>query len=78
MMEMQQYVCIAIPQSIKCNISTGFLNEAKKHFCAVSLDEYARKIEIVNLLCIGQLPTDREIKEFIQSIDIETIRKIIG
>ena len=77
MIEMKEYVFIAIPKNIKCNISIDFLNEAKNHFCNVSLNEYARKIEIVNLLYIWQLPTDKEIKIFIQSIDIETVKKIL-
>jgi hypothetical protein len=53
------------------------LYEAKKYFCNISLDEYARKNVIINLLYIWQSPTDEEIKSFIQSISIETVRKII-
>ena len=49
---LSEYVCIAIPQSIPLDISSKFLDTAKKHFCEVALDEYARKIEIENLLCI--------------------------
>ncbi len=52
MMELTKYVCIAIPQSTKIDISDEFLYAAKKHFCDVALDEYARKIEITNLLYI--------------------------
>lgn len=76
MIEMSGYVAIAIPQHLPYDISLDFLNEAKKHFCDISLNEYARKIEIINLVYIWQLPTDEEIKEFIQSIAIETIKKI--
>lgn len=77
MIEIEKYVCIAIPQSILCEISPDFLDAAKKHFCFVSMDEYARKIEIINLLSIWHLPTDKDIKDFIMSIDIDTVKKII-
>lgn len=77
MIEMENHVCIAIPQSILCELSYDFLDAAKKHFCSVSIDEYARKVEIINLLSIWQLPTDKDIKDFIMNIDIETVKKII-
>ena len=52
MIEMSEYLAIAIPKHLPCDISIDFLNEAKRHFCDISLDEYARKIEIINLLYI--------------------------
>jgi hypothetical protein len=52
MIETDKYVCIAIPQKTKYKISDEFLYEAKKYFCNISLDEYARKNVIINLLYI--------------------------
>lgn len=77
MIEIGNHVCIAIPQGTPETISNDFLYEAKKKFCTISLDEYARKIEIVNLLALWQLPSDKDIKDFIVDIDLATIRKII-
>lgn len=75
--ELSNYVAIAVPQASPIDISPEFLQTAKKHFCEVALDEYARKIEIINLLYIWQLPTDKEITTFIQDITMDIVKKII-
>lgn len=77
MLELSNYIAIAVPQNSSIHISPEFLQVAKNHFCEVALDEYARKITIINLLYIWQLPTDKEIKTFIEWIDMDTVKKII-
>lgn len=52
MIETKEYVCIAIPQNTKINITESFLDEAKEYFCNFSMNEYSKKNTIINLLYI--------------------------